>query len=171
MQRWHPCDLLSHNMCNTLVFTLYCYFEKSSRRCKVFMWRVVQIPFLTAQLVKLEVMAVVFFISSRIESIKQHCGCPYISGGCQMTLLRQFQRKNKAKLIWGSGPRSIKLPPLFAFLYQKLEPSAWMKRIRCTHIWRKAAKNTREGEKKIALFISPSLSFSFPHSPQGSIRK
>lgn len=166
MQRWHPCDLLSHNMCNTLVFTLYCYFEKSSHRCKGFMWRVVQITFLTAQLVKLKVMAVVFFISSRIESIKQHCGCPYISGGCQMTLLRQFKRKNKAKLIWGSGPRSIKLPPLFAFLYQKLEPSAWMKRIRCTHIWRKAAKNTREGGKKDCFVHFPLPPSLFPTLPK-----
>lgn len=27
MQRWHPCDLLSYNMCNTLVFTLYWYMQ------------------------------------------------------------------------------------------------------------------------------------------------
>lgn len=82
------------------------------------------ITLLTGQLVKLKVMAIVFLVPTLIESIKRHCAWTYISGGCQMTLLLQFKRKNKAKLIWGGGPRSIKLPSLFAFLYQKLEPSA-----------------------------------------------
>lgn len=130
-----------------------CNFEKRRHRCKAFMWIAVPDTLPTGQLVKLKVMAVVFFIPTPVESIRQHCAWMYISGGCEMRPLRQFKRKNKAKLIWGSGRRSIKLPPLFAFLYQKLEPSAWMERILCTHIWRKAAKHTREGGRKKDCFV------------------
>lgn len=128
---------------------------------------VVPVTLLIGQLVKVKVLAVVFCTSTLIESIKQHCACTYISGGCQMTLLRQFKCKNKAKLICGGGPRSIKLPLC-------LPPS--IKSSNPLHEWRGFAAHTSEekqpkiperGKKKRLLCSFPPSLFLFsPLSPR-----
>lgn len=83
-----------------------------------------------------------------------------------MTLLQQFKCKNKAKLICGGGPRSIKLPFCLPSSIKSSNP---------LHEWRGFAAHTSEekqpkipewGKKNIALFISPLPLSLFPTLPK-----
>lgn len=153
-------------ICSTWVITKYWHMQLREKLSQMWCFYVHSGASYTSragQLVKLKVMAVVFLLSALIESIKQHCACTYVSGGCQMMLLRQFKCKNKAKHICGGGPCSIKLPLCLPFSIKSPNPP---------HEWRGFAAHTSEEKQPkyqrggIALFISPSLFLFSPLSPR-----